>query len=498
PCGTVDSFSYPMDPATFRVIYQYGVPSSRYDGRYHAGEDWFGGRATTYGAPVRAIAKGRVTYSAPLGWGLDKGVVIIEHLLPDGTWWYSMYGHMEEVGEYTFPSVFTCVDEGDIIGAVGQPRPAPHLHLEIRNFGPDSPGPGYWGTDPTYSGWRNPSKFIQNWRAWLSPAHVWHADIADDSGPRFPAIIREDNVTIVFDDMRLKALNPNGQVLWRYIIPETLDVVGVMPYEDSILIAAADGTMQRWELEGGFIEQWQVPSTENTTAFTWQNLLIVHSSATQELIAYGPERGERWRVPDVTRPVSHAQTNQVLGVASVRGALTLIGPDGRVIDRATLASNAALAPAPDGGLYVHSRSALWRVDPAGGWQRLADSPDRAGSSSLYSLADGRVLLYARRATTRTLYAYAPDGSPLWAAEFDGRGGEADLLPLGERLLLVDGRGTITLLDGASGTACAALEVWGNRASAAWAGVGQDGILRVHIADQVIGLNISALLASCPG
>ncbi len=499
PCGTVDSLSYPMDPATYRVIYQYGVPSTRYDGRYHAGEDWFGGRASTYGTPVRAIAKGRVTYSAPFGWGLDKGVVIIEHLLPDGTWWYSMYGHMEEIDDYTFPAVFTCVNEGDIIGAVGRPRPAPHLHLEIRNFGADSPGPGYWGTDPAYSGWRNPSKFIQNWQAWLNPAHAWHADIADDTGPLYPAIIRADNVTIVFDDMRLKALNPSGQVLWRYIIPESLDVVGVMPYEESILVAAADGTLQRWHLEGGFIDQWQVSSTANTTAFTWQNLLIVHNGAANELIAYGPDRGERWRVPDVTRPVQLAQTGQMLGVASLRGALTLIGPDGRVIDRATLASNAALAPAPEGGFYVHSRTALWRVDSGGGWQRLADSPDRTpGGSTLASLPDGRFFLYAGRAMGRELYAYAPDGSPLWTAEFTGPGGQAVLLALGERLLLADGRGAITLLEGRTGETCAALTVWGNRAANAWAGVGPDGILRVHIADQVIGLNVSALLAGCPG
>lgn len=499
PCGTVDAIDTPLPSDQFRVIYDYGVPSSRYDGRFHAGEDWFGSRTGTYGAPVQAVAKGRVTYSAPLGWGLDKGVVIIEHLMPDGTWWYSMYGHMEELEGYTFPPVFTCVDAGDIIGAIGRPRPAPHLHFEIRNWGPDSPGPGYWATDPTYSGWRNPSKFVTNWQAWLNPAHLWHADISDDSGPAYPFIIRDDNVTIVYDNQRLKALNPNGQVLWRYIIPETMTVVGMMPYDGTVLVADYSGIMQRWALDGGFIDQWQLPTTTNTTAFTWQNLLIVHDSTANALVAYGPERTERWRVPDVERVVNVAQTNTMLAVASIRGALTLVGPDGRVYDRAAAQATVEVAPAPDGGLYVGSRSALWHVTPDAAWQRLADTPTTLiSNSSLFSLPDGRFFLLNGTATGRTLHAYAADGSALWAAGLTGRSSDPYLLALDGQLVLADGYGTITLLDAASGQVCNTITVWGSRAASAWAALGPDGVLRVHIADQVIGLDWAALQTPCLG
>lgn len=497
PCGTVDTLDTPLPADQFRVIYDFGVPSSRYDGRFHAGEDWFGTRAGTYGAPVQAIARGRVTYSAPLGWGLDKGVVIIEHLMPDGTWWYSMYGHMEELDGITFPTVFTCVDAGDVIGAIGRPRPAPHLHFEIRNFGPDSPGPGYWGTDPIYSGWRNPYKFILNWQAWLNPAHRWHADIADTAGPAYPFIVREDNVTVVYDNQRLKALNPNGQVLWRYIIPETLNVVGVMPYEGAVLVADYSGIMQRWALDGGFIDQWQIPTTTNTTAFTWQNLLIVHDSTANALVAYGPERTERWRVPDVARVVRVAHTDTMLGIASIRGALTLVGPDGRVYDRATLQKTPDLAPAPDGGMIVSSQTALWHVSTDGNWQRLADAPTTLiRNNSLFSLPDGRFFLINGSATGRTLHAYAPDGNPLWAAGLRGRSSDPYLLGVDRQIVLADGYGTITLLDAASGQVCNEITFWGSRSAGAWATLGPDNVLRVHIADQVIGLDWATLQAPC--
>jgi murein DD-endopeptidase MepM/ murein hydrolase activator NlpD len=496
PCGTVDAIDYPLDPARFHPVYAFGVASSRYDGRYHAGEDWFGGRASTYGTPVQAIARGRVTYSAPLGWGLDKGVVILEHLMPDGTWWYSLYGHMEALEGYPFPAVFTCVEQGAIIGAIGRPRPAPHLHLETRDFGSDSPGPGYWGTDPIYSGWQDPSKFIRNWQAWLNPAHAWHADMTDVSGPLYPAIIRADHATIVFDDNRLKALNPVGQVLWRYIMADTLTVVGVMPSADGILVADYGGIMQRWSLEGGFIEQWQLPSDTNTTAFTWLNLLIIHNATTQELIAYGPDRAERWRVPDVQRPVATAMTNQLLGIASIRGGLAIIGPDGRVYDRQTLPGTALLAPAPEGGLYARTENGLWRVDASGTWQALAATPPvQRASSAFSSLPDGRFFLYTGQ-TGRTLHAYDATGALLWQTALAGARGRSFLLAEGGALVLADGQGTITVLNPASGAVCAELTTWGARAAGAWAGLGPDGILRVHLADQVLGLHFAALTSSC--
>jgi murein DD-endopeptidase MepM/ murein hydrolase activator NlpD len=88
-CGFATSVSFPVDPAQFQIAQDFGAPSPRHQGRYHTGEDWYGGRES-YGTYVRSIANGRVTFSSPNGWGRDGGVIIIEHSFPDGTTAYSM------------------------------------------------------------------------------------------------------------------------------------------------------------------------------------------------------------------------------------------------------------------------------------------------------------------------------------------------------------------------------------------------------------------------
>lgn len=495
PCGAVDSISPPLDSEQFHVVYRFGLPSSRYDGRYHAGDDWFGTRSTTYGAPVGAIARGRVTYSAPFGWGRDKGVVIVEHLMPDGTYWYSMYGHMEETDDLHFPAVYTCVDRGDILGVIGRPRPAPHLHLEIRNFWPDSPGPGYWSTDPTLSGWQNPSKFIANWDGWLNPAHRWHADITDENGPEWPAIIREDGVTIVYDDGRLKAITPTGQVLWRYIVNETLNVVGVLPYQDHILVAGYEGQMQLWSQEGGFVEAWQLPHRVNTTPLLWGDLLVVHTPE-NELIAYGPDRLERWRLADVARPKEVQVTDRLLAVHAIRNEMVFVGIDGVETSRVELRIPGDMAPAPDGGFYVRSQAALWHIQPDGTWHWLNDPPDTGRTqSAMTSLPDGRFFVYSG-SRDGILYAYDATGQMTWALPLPILHNIPFLMTAGASLLLADGAGGIALVGVDSGAVCNQMSVWGSWRSDVWAGLGPDGVLRLHIADQVLGLDWTTFAGGC--
>ena len=72
-CGRVDQIVFPVDQSRFTLVQAFGAPSVRHQGRFHTGEDWYGGRGTTEGLPVVAAANGRVTYSYDLGWGRDGG-----------------------------------------------------------------------------------------------------------------------------------------------------------------------------------------------------------------------------------------------------------------------------------------------------------------------------------------------------------------------------------------------------------------------------------------
>lgn len=124
----------------------------------HLGEDWnknTGGN-TDCGETVYASANGLIVFAgdAGSGWG---NVVIIEHLLKDGTRVQTLYGHLQTIVK----------TEGEVkrrekIGTVGNAngRYLCHLHFEVRFA--DCPawnetGPGY---AEDRKGWTDPSKFI--------------------------------------------------------------------------------------------------------------------------------------------------------------------------------------------------------------------------------------------------------------------------------------------------------------------------------------------------
>jgi murein DD-endopeptidase MepM/ murein hydrolase activator NlpD len=173
-CGVVDYFDFPVGPPdavdVSRGGTDYNVFRERYRG-FHAGEDWSGPNGRSLGEDVYSIGHGRVIYAHPLGWGIDQGTVIVQHVLPGGGTILSFYGHLDP------PSVThrggECVARGDKIGEIGQPRGRPHLHFEIRTNRPGEPGPGYWGVDPTLAGWFPPSQTIWGNRLAVSPGYLW-------------------------------------------------------------------------------------------------------------------------------------------------------------------------------------------------------------------------------------------------------------------------------------------------------------------------------------
>jgi len=161
-CGTADSLIYPVDMTRYTLVQGFSVPSPRHHGRYHTGEDYSIPGGAALGEAVAVIGRGVVTYSYTLGWGRDAGVVVVRHTLPDGTQILSQYGHLTATDDIPFPTIGSCVEQGQIVGAIADVRPAPHVHLEIRLAMADNPGPGYsWvlpeADDPQ---WRRPSRII--------------------------------------------------------------------------------------------------------------------------------------------------------------------------------------------------------------------------------------------------------------------------------------------------------------------------------------------------
>ena len=172
-CGTVDTLDFPMDPPDgdqfSRSGSDFGVFRSRYD-KYHAGEDWWQ-RGGALGEPVYSIGHGRVTYAQPLGWGRDKGVIIIEHLFSDGRKILSFYGHLDEESFEVYTG--ECVQRGELLAKIGKPKTPPHLHFEMREHEPEKTLGGYWSVDPRTAGWVWPSMRIWEERMRASAGVAW-------------------------------------------------------------------------------------------------------------------------------------------------------------------------------------------------------------------------------------------------------------------------------------------------------------------------------------
>jgi hypothetical protein len=502
-CGTVSSIAFPVDRSTFQLAQDFGVPSPRHQGRYHTGEDWTAPRGSAYGQPVRAIADGRVTYSAATGWGRDGGVVIIEHTFPDGSTYYSQYGHMESNETYPFPERYTCVKGGGIIGAVGNARPAPHLHLEIRTNQPDLTGPGYTSEFPTLLGWRKPSQFILNWSAWMSPAHRWHVEGNDLVAP--PLVFAQDYSFMVLEKNRLRGVTPTGGVLWRINLDKP--AVGLSRQAESALVTFADGTMQVVAPGGTPGEQWATGLTLESPAIASGDTLFFHTPDNALVRLTADHQAVEWRLEGVPPVLSSYVAPNLLGLLTDSHEIWSVSHEGQVLDRAQLDESAGLSSTPNGELLVYSAGGLWAVDRVGTWSLVReDAPPGGASSAALLLLDGRLFLLTRcrdvaclnpaENTTALLFAYNPDGSPAWTVDVGDIGGQVTLSSLGNVLLLTSTDGHILALQAESGGLCNAVQIYGDRRSLAWHELGADGVLRIALGNQVMGLDWRTFLGGC--
>ncbi|NWF69806.1 MAG: peptidoglycan DD-metalloendopeptidase family protein [Chloroflexi bacterium] len=478
-CGTVDVIQFPVDTATFQMVQGFGVPSPRHNGRYHSGEDWFGGRDTSLGQPVEAIARGRVTYSSPRAWGRDGGVVIIEHLMPDGSTIYSLYGHLMERGDILFPARYTCVEIGQIIGAIADVRPAPHVHFEIRVSGSDLPGAGYEWEDPRTLGLREPSAFITDWLAWLSAAHEWHITFAD--APRAAPLLLNDNSLLTLNGPYLRRVLPDGRILWRSALEKT--TVGIVGFEGAPLLVFSDGTLQRVDYDGNLGESWSLQTTFDSPPLALGDGRHVLHTADNALIAVSANWREIvWRLEGV-RPYLRAYAGtDLLAFVSVDHEALLVSREGQRIGRAQLRADGAFAAD-----VAYTRGGLWRISPDGDWTLAVDVVSQSNDARALAVRGSSVYGFDGRA----FFAYN-DQLLSWQAPLFSQQpllGWAQLTLLENTLLLISASGHAAAVAAADGTFCASLRVWNTDAQALlWHNLGSDGLLRLMIGSTLFALD----------
>lgn len=344
PCGIVDILDFPLDPPNANQVsfgaQDFGLYRRRFNG-FHTGEDWWKNRGrSNFGVPVYVIGHGVVTYAEPLGWGRDKGVVIIRHLFSDGNEILSFYGHLDPPSVKL--DVGDCVKRGEQIGKIGNPTSGPHLHFEIRSHMPYEPGRGYGPEHPEDYGWKSPTKFILDNRISSAPGVRWYRPRTEGT---MKGIGLYDNQTfLAIENGLVVALSvEDGGVRWNLPGPENTDGALIDGERGIIYTANRRGTIEAHQLNdhsdssgelGLEIERLWLVDLDAIGAPTLVPLpngsLAVFAGRTST--AFSAEGHLHWQNDGMIRPLDWVLMNQalVLSTSGRDGGLWSIDEKGMV------------------------------------------------------------------------------------------------------------------------------------------------------------------------
>lgn len=420
-------FGYPMDLTQRTALFAgydvnnaalsgnskcYGVPMSLL---WHAGEDWAAAPTT----PINAVARGVVTY---IGFGYPGAVVIIEHLLADGTHIWSMYGDLDD--KKLLVSVGSSVVDGQTVASGLLPQKLngqdnTHLHWEMRFFADGSgintakkytascsgpAGPGYtWpghpdgfiangGAGPTYR-WTNPSAFVRSHSSvgtWTvtSPMLSRHGNIpmtpladgrilvvsgygssdltntAEIYDPATGQWTQTGSVNLARDSFRPPILLPDGKVL----IAAGTNRDATTDYASAEIYDPAAG-------------QWTYTGSLNTSRRNPATVLLQDGRVLSVAGAHGPPDGNRYlSTAEIYDPATGQWAYTGSAVVRREAPSAIVLHDGRVLVLGGFNCCDVFVPTTE--LY----------DPATStWTRAGDMPSGRSSAALVVLADGRVL-----------------------------------------------------------------------------------------------------------
>ncbi|HVO43249.1 MAG TPA: peptidoglycan DD-metalloendopeptidase family protein [Aggregatilineales bacterium] len=426
PCGIVDSIDYPIDGISIDYD-DFGMYRAPFNG-WHTGIDMAFGR---YGDPVRAAARGRVTYSDTKGWDTEKGVVIIQHFFPGGLQYFTLYGHMEELNGFKFPKAGQCVEKGEIIGAVGHPsRGAPHLHYETRTRAAVSGGPGYFSSDPLDAGWLHPIDFTEGWKLRFSPA--FRSMVTAGGGQIGPPVWRPDGHVVFAEYYHLEERDADSQRVWRLDMQGLEGIVGLP--DGRILARTIDD--QIIILDGQRFDQtWKADRDLRSAPMLLGNA-IAFLGADNRIVAYNLDGTLRWQTDSLGDYVdSYTQSGERLAVSAAQGSVykvAVIDSSGAVVYRATAPSPVSITAAA-GGFYLLVATQIDRLGPDLKLTPLMDVGQALWHNSQIAMdGQGSAVIYPGQG--RQVFAYNANGGIRWAATLPEIPRETPLIGIGSGCL----------------------------------------------------------------
>lgn len=420
PCGYVDHFDLPVPDIDFEHT-DFGVYRAQFGG-LHTGIDV---AFEQLGNPVSAAARGRVTYSDPQGWDTEKGVVVIQHTMPDGTLVNTLYGHMEELNDHTFPAVDQCVERGDIVGAVGFPsRGRPHLHFEVRTRFRYEGGPGYTATNPLELGWFHPLDFVDLANIWVLSAYRSHFSLFER--PILPPLPIADGTYVIAHSQYLEGITPDGQSLWRFDTFGSPTSLLLLP-DGRVLALTSSGQILILN-NGNYSASWQIAGVKAGPVLFGSRLIFMLDS--HVLAAYNPDGSPVWQSAPLDGGLEHwAISGDRLAVSTKTHQLTVLDATGGLLYQSTFPDLVVPFAASEREFLLLHGGDVSRIDQALTVTTLFNTgrPITSGAE-LVPTPSGVVYIYTGEG--RSLYAHAPDGTLLWIAYMPGSHSRSPLLGVG--------------------------------------------------------------------
>jgi outer membrane protein assembly factor BamB len=394
----------------------------------------------SFSQPVHSIGHGQVTYAQPNGWGADKGVVIVQHVFRDRRRILSFYGHLDP------PSLKLragqCVERGDIVGNIGNPRSPPHLHFEIRLHLPDTPGPGYWSVDPTRAGWLPPSATIWNERVEALPGIQWtHLSAASRLNPL--GLIEGDVLAASGNGELLAFSAEDGRVRWRQTLPRAVSGIVLNSSNELVYLLHSRGVIEAFtlaDLENRDSESlsdplWsaELPASPISWAALPQGGIVV--STRKGLTAISGSGAELWQEDLPTRIADWAEISEALIILTEDGIWVI---DEQQAVRWTDAISGQKVVASDHP-FIYVEDGIYDIDlDSRSTELFFDLPSGFPSSGdLAELPGGGVLVVHLDADDKRLIAIDANGLMFWErsiSELDSRA--VELVTMGDEVYML--------------------------------------------------------------
>jgi len=171
----------------------------------------------------------------------------------------------------------------------------------------------------------------------------------------------------------------------------------------------------------------------------------------------------------------------------------LVSPQGALVGGARLRDGAHFSAAPNGDLIAYTQGGLWRIDSTGQWSEvMAGLPPGGNGAAAVVAGDGHIyILHGAE-----IFAYSSDGMVSWQARLPQTlTGRVSVTQIGEILLVLSDHGSILAVN-MNGGVCGSTQVYGDTRATVWQDLGDDGILRLLIGDQLLGLDWQRFAGGC--